>query len=54
MGIHEFICRATKGEETCLLTFDLSKKLDKQKKEAEQEYLRKKALQSGLVLCYNN
>ena len=53
MGIHEFICRATKGEEACLATFDLSKNLEKQKKELEKEYLQKEALNADLILCYN-
>lgn len=53
MGIHEFICRATKGEEVCLECFDLSKSLEKQKKELEKEYLQKEAMNAGLILCYN-
>ncbi len=53
MGIHEFICRATKVDEKCITTFDLSKVLEKQKKELEKQDLQKKALNAGLILCYN-
>lgn len=53
MGIHEFICRATKGDDACLLTYDVSKNLDKQIEKLEKEYIRKKAQQTDLLLCYN-
>lgn len=53
MGIHEFICKATKMDANCVESFDLSKNLEKQKKEIEDELLRKKALEANLILCYN-
>jgi len=53
MGIHEFICRATKTDANCVASFDLTKALENQKKELENESLRKKALDANLILCYN-
>lgn len=53
MGIHEFICEATKMDAHCIAYFDLSKNLEKQKKELEEEILKKQALEANLILCYN-
>ena len=53
MGIHEFICQATKQDKNCIATFDLSKSLEKQKQKLEKESLQQKAISSGIILCYN-
>ena len=54
MGIHEFICRATKGEAVCLLTYDVSKNLDEKIRDLERGNIQKKAMQNDLILCYNS
>lgn len=53
MGIHEFICKAMEGEALCLCAYDVSKSLDKKIEELERESMRKKAMKTDLLLCYN-
>ncbi len=53
MDIHEFISQAINMDANCLATFDLFKSLEEKKEELETESLRKQALNSDLILCYN-